>query len=138
MRAPADRTARAESRASPTWRFSSPARPAESTPARTGRTSRSRASVRSREEWKVGENSNACLLLLVRLIDAVEQGAVGEMLGVNRVPAAEDFIHREQIDRWELSGVALQDRRIAGTEIVLGGDLLADVRIQMLQISLSD
>src|ERR1017187_6531760 len=76
----------------------------------------------------------ACLF--ARLINLVEDAAIGEVRLLRLLPAAEQLIHREQADLRELRFVLLRHRFQARTVEMLRGDFLPLRRVQIMQVFL--
>src|SRR5471030_950111 len=78
------------------------------------------------------------LKLFSRLVDLVEDAAVGEMDLLRLGPAAEHLVDREERQLREALGVSPGDLGRARPEIVARDELLAFRRIEMLEIFLGD
>src|ERR1700722_8028665 len=75
--------------------------------------------------------------LLIRIVDLIEDAAVGEVLLLRFTPTAE-AVDVDQFHLGELIGVTLRDRGEARTEVVPRNDVLARRGVQKIQIRLGD
>src|SRR5215470_10255668 len=73
-----------------------------------------------------------------RLVDLVEDAAIGKVPGLRLGPSAEYFVDGEQCHLGELLAVLGGNFRHPGPEVVSGGDLLRLLAVEKLEIGLGD
>src|SRR5690349_16303988 len=71
-----------------------------------------------------------------RLVEAVEDAAVAEVLGLRVVPVLRDRRDVEALYVGELRGVLREDCRIGGAIVVLGDDVLPLRRVEEFEVGL--
>src|SRR3990172_4583771 len=72
----------------------------------------------------------------LRLVDLVEDAAIGEMFLLRLLPAAVEFVNRKEVQFGKLLRISGCHGLEPGTKKILGGNLLPFLRIKKLEISL--
>src|SRR5579864_6398456 len=75
---------------------------------------------------------------LARLVELIEDPAIGEVGCLRLPPSAEQLVDREEIDLGKPSRVLRRGRRRARAVEVLAGDVLPLLRVQKLEVRLRD